>query len=233
MTDPFQLTGRSQTHVVAVDDGRPHRMHPDAITAFKRMREAAAASGIEIALVSAFRDFDRQAAIWNAKWKGERPLHDTQGELVNHDSLSPDQLAHTILGWSALPGASRHHWGSDIDVIDAAACPENYQVQLSPSEFQPGGHFHHLHEWLGQNMGRFGFFFPYKRYQGGVSVEPWHLSYAPVSVPALPSLSIEVLRNALAQSQVLGRDFLLERLDDIYHRYVLNIDECAPDSSRP
>ncbi len=28
-----------------------------------------------------------------------------------------------ILVWSALPGASRHHWGTDCDVIDAAALP--------------------------------------------------------------------------------------------------------------
>ena len=37
-----------------------------------------------------------------------------------------------ILEWSALPGASRHHWGSEFDVFDLAALPEGYRVQLLP-----------------------------------------------------------------------------------------------------
>ena len=35
--------------------------------------------------------------------------------------LAPDALIETILLWSALPGGSRHHWGTDVDVFDAAA----------------------------------------------------------------------------------------------------------------
>ena len=41
--------------------------------------------------------------------------------------LSPAERIEAILRWSALPGASRHHWGTDLDLIDAHA-------------IQPGGH---------------------------------------------------------------------------------------------
>ena len=71
-----------------------------------------------------------------------------------------------ILTWSALPGASRHHWGSDIDVIDAAALGPGARAQLVAEEFAPGGRFERLNGWLDSNMGRFGFFRPYATVQG-------------------------------------------------------------------
>ena len=38
--------------------------------------------------------------------------------------------------WSAIPGSSRHHWGTDLDVYDAAAVTPDYQVQLTPQEWK-------------------------------------------------------------------------------------------------
>ena len=35
-----------------------------------------------------------------------------------------------ILLWSALPGASRHHWGTDFDVFDRAAVPPDYRAAV-------------------------------------------------------------------------------------------------------
>ena len=50
--------------------------------------------------------------------------------------------------FSALPGASRHHWGTDIDVYDANAVSSDYVVQLSLKEVGSGGVFDSLHKWL-------------------------------------------------------------------------------------
>jgi LAS superfamily LD-carboxypeptidase LdcB len=129
-----------------------------------------------------------------------------------------------ILCWSAIPGGSRHHWGSDLDVMDAAALPPGYQVQLLTSEYAPDGVFARLTAWLDANMGRFGFFRPYGSDRGGAGIEPWHLSYAPVAREAIEALSLSVLRAAILQGDMLGKEAVLERLPEIYTRFVLTID---------
>ena len=80
-----------------------------------------AGAGFDLAPVSSFRDFERQRAIWNAKFRGERPALDRRGRAVNMNKLDDGARVETILCWSALPGASRHHWGSDVDVADGHA----------------------------------------------------------------------------------------------------------------
>ena len=94
--------------------------------------------------------------------------------------------------------------------------PEDYRVQLVPEECAPGGVFHALHCWLDANMARYGFFRPYRTFRGGVLPEPWHLSYAPASVPALETLTPELLAEAIASSDMLGKEIVLRRLDDIH-----------------
>jgi hypothetical protein len=72
-------------------------------------------------------------------------------------------------------------------------------------------------------MARFGFFRPYREYRGGTFPEAWHLSYAPIAVPALEALSMDVVAQALRDGDVLGKDLVLECLPDIYRRHILNI----------
>ena len=54
--------------------------------------------------------------------------------------------------------------------------------------------------------------------------EPWHLSYAPVSLPALESLSLSMLRQVLEASAIAGKVHVLTRLPEIYTRFLLAID---------
>ena len=223
MLNFLEATGRAATHVRDVADPKC-RVHAQAGEALLALRNEARLSGIDLTIVSAFRDFNRQLAIWTAKFNGERPLLDATGAPIKHAQLYESALIDAILIWSALPGASRHHWGSDVDVIDAAAVPEGFRPQLTPAEFAPGGCFERLTGWLDSNMGRFGFFRPYATDRGGVRPEPWHLSYAPVSVPALQVLSLDVLREALARAAIPGQQTVLARLPELYERYVLAVD---------
>jgi LAS superfamily LD-carboxypeptidase LdcB len=223
MLNILEATGRAATHVRDVADPKC-RVHMRAADALLAMRNEAALAGIDLTIVSAFRDFNHQLAIWTAKFNGERPLLDGAGVPINHAELYESALIDAILIWSALPGASRHHWGSDVDVIDAAALPAGARAQLTPAEFAPGGCFQRLSGWLDSNMGRFGFFRPYATDRGGVRPEPWHLSYAPVSVPALQVLSLDVLREALALATLPGQQTVLARLPELYERYVLAVD---------
>jgi LAS superfamily LD-carboxypeptidase LdcB len=194
------------------------------VAAFLGMRDAAATAGIDLQAASSFRDYERQLLLWNRKWRGERPLLDRAGVPLEQAALSESQRVDAILSWSAIPGGSRHHWGSDLDVYDAAAMPAGYQLQLVPSEYAPDGMFGRLSAWLDQHMGRFGFFRPYGSDRGGAGIEPWHLSYAPVAREAVEALSLSVLRNAIAQGEMLGKELVLERLPEIYTRFILAVD---------
>ena len=219
----FELTGRARSHVIDLDEPRCS-LHFEVVASFLSMCDAARSEGIGLQAVSSHRDYERQLVLWNRKWRGERPLHARDGGLLDHKALSEPELVDAILAWSAIPGGSRHHWGTDVDVIDAAAMPPGYQVQLVPTEYAPDGVFGRLTAWLDLHMGRFGFFRPYGSDRGGAAVEPWHLSYAPIATEAMESLSLSVLRAAIVQGDMLGKEAVLERLPEIYTRFILAVD---------
>jgi LAS superfamily LD-carboxypeptidase LdcB len=219
----LELTGRARTHVVEFSEFKC-TLHYEAAASFFAMRDAAVLAGIDLQARSSFRDFETQLTIWNRKWAGERALLDRSGQPIDRASIADGDMIDAILCWSAVPGGSRHHWGSDVDLIDAAAVPSGYQVQLLPQEYAPDGVFAALTRWLDANMQRFGFFRPYSTDRGGVSPEPWHLSYAPVALPALESLSLSVLRQVLESSEIAGKAHVLARLPEIYTRFLLAVD---------
>lgn len=184
--------------------------------------------GIDLTPVSSFRDFDRQLAIWNGKMRGERPLLDRNGCALDATRLDLDARIDAILAWSALPGASRHHWGTDLDVIDSAAVTEGYIPRLVPEEYAAGGPFEALSMWLDAHAGRFGFVRPYAQARGGVQPEPWHLSYAPIAQRALAELTPALLREQWDEAASEGRGLdgverVAERLAEIHARYVANV----------
>jgi LAS superfamily LD-carboxypeptidase LdcB len=219
----LELTGRARTHIIDLAEP-PCSLHIEAVTSFLAMRDAASRAGVALTPRSTFRDFDAQLRIWNEKWAGERPLHRRDGAPLDRRQLDDAQTIEAILSWSAIPGGSRHHWGSDVDVFDAAALPAGYKLQLIPAEYAPDGPFARLTAWLDANMHRYGFFRPYRNDRGGVSPEPWHLSYAPVAAPALESLSLSMLRQVLEASSIAGKPHVLARLPEIYTRFLLAID---------
>jgi LAS superfamily LD-carboxypeptidase LdcB len=219
----LELTGRARTHVVELDEPRCI-LHYEAAASFLAMRDAAATAGIELAPRSSFRDFDTQMTIWNRKWAGEKPLYDRSGQLLERSRIADGDAVDAILCWSAVPGGSRHHWGTDVDVVDTAAIPAGYTVELVPREYAADGIFARLSAWLDANMAHFGFFRPYRTDRGGVSPEPWHISYAPVALPALESLSLSTLRQVLDASAIAGKPHVLARLPEIYTRFLLAVD---------
>jgi LAS superfamily LD-carboxypeptidase LdcB len=218
-----ELTGRTSAHVREVP-GSGCLLHREVVTAFLALRAAAAADGIELAAVSGFRDFDRQLAIWNGKYRGQRPMQDRAGRPLDVLALTPDQRVAAILWWSALPGASRHHWGTDFDCIDANGLAAGYQPQLVTAEYAPGGPFARLAAWLDERMHAFGFYRPYTTDRGGVLPEPWHLSYAPVAARAERALSVARLREVLAAAEIDGKTEVLAALDGVVANYVVNVD---------
>jgi len=218
-----QLTGRDRGHLVTLDTPRC-TLHAAAAEPFLALRGAAAGAGFDLVPVSSFRDFARQRAIWNAKFRGERTALDRRGRPVDVAALDDGARVETILLWSALPGASRHHWGSDIDVADGRVIARGYEPKLEVGEYRRGGPFAALSAWLGANLRRFGFYRPYTRRGRGVQPEPWHISYAPVAAPALRRMSVRLLAEAIAGVGVEGEAAILARLPAIRKRYLLDVD---------
>lgn len=220
---PLELTGRARTHVVALADPDGF-LHVHVVAPFCRMRQDALAAGMDLRPVSAFRDFDRQLAIWNGKFSGSRPLLDAAGRVLDVSRMTASERIDAILRWSALPGASRHHWGTDLDLIDANAIAPGYRVQLSAAEYAAGGPFAPLAAWMEVHAARFGFFRPFRGLLSGVAAEPWHFSFAPVAEAARRSLEPAVLHAALADAPLLGKEDVLGRLDELHARYLSAID---------
>ena len=144
-------------------------------------------------MASGYRDYRRQLSIFNAKACGDRPVHDDNGVVLERSTSSDDEWLHAILRFSALPGTSRHHWGTDFDLWDAAAVPDDYRLRLEPAEYSEHGVFAEFNAWLGECIARDdaeGFYRPYDQDRGGVAVEPWHVSYRRSAQPLSERLSL-------------------------------------------
>ena len=230
MLNELEVTGRARSHVVQVDDLR-FAAQPAVVVAFLEMRAAAAKSGFDLLPISSFRDHRTQLRIWNQKFSGKKPLFDMDGHARDFAALSERQIVEAIINWSALPGGSRHQWGTEIDVVDGAAMLAGYSPKLLPEEVAAGGLFRDLHRWLDENISRFGFFRPYNYYRGGMYPEPWHLSYAPASAEAIKAVNLDLLHRLTKESGILGKEIAIELLPQIYEQHILNY--VKPDEQIP
>ncbi|MCC5824768.1 M15 family metallopeptidase [Alkalimonas sp.] len=219
-----QLTGQDPSHLVQLAGGE--QLQPEAASAWKKLCQQAAAEGIKLAAVSSFRSYQRQALIWQQKCSGIRPVLNQQQHTLDIEQLVGWNKLEAILLYSALPGASRHHWGTELDVIDLAVSPPDYQPQLLPSEYQPGGVFEQLGQWLPEHAQAAGFFLPYREYRGGVAAEPWHLSYQSLSSRCFEQLTLDMLEQALLRQPIAEQELVLAHLPAIYQRFVQTL--CEP-----
>ncbi|CNH47174.1 D%2CD-carboxypeptidase family protein [Yersinia frederiksenii] len=218
MITPQMLTGRSTEHLVVLTGN--HRMQPQAVDAFLAMQQAAKVAGFDLQPASTFRDFDRQLAIWNGKFRGERPVLNKDSQPIDISQLDDAARCEAILRWSALPGASRHHWGSDLDIYDPSLLPAQAKLQLEPWEYLAGGYFYPLTQWLDTHMTEFGFYRPFSEDTGGVAAEPWHLSYRPLAQAAEHLLTPAILLEAWQSQDVAGSEWLIRHLPMIFSRFI-------------
>lgn len=219
-----QIIGLDEQHLTEVD---AHRLDQHTAEAFLAMQAAAKQAGFALTLASGYRSFERQRNIWNQKAQGKRTVLDLHSQPIDISQCSPDQLVHNILNWSALPGGSRHHWGTDFDFFDANQITIE-QLKLIPEEYE-GGVCDRLYQWLKKHASEFHFFWPYASNRGGIQIEPWHLSYAPKANPALLAFPEDLLRATLEASDLELKPTVLEKLPHIMKQYIYNID--PPDFS--
>lgn len=219
------LFGKTTEHLVPLE-GTKFFINKLMLTDFLRLQKDANEAGFDLKIISAFRDYERQLKIWNLKASGERQLIDDQERPLEFAKLSPLQIVMSILRWSALPGSSRHHWGTDIDVYNGRTQSAD-EVKLIPSETIGGGPSASLHDWLDEKMNSknsYGFYRPFNTDLGGVSPERWHLSYHPLSRRYMESYTFSLFKKNIEQSDLLLKDIVLDNADEIFQRFFLNVD---------
>jgi hypothetical protein len=188
--DPLLVLGKTTPTLVG-------NMQEEVYRAYEQMRKTAAKVDIDIKVVSAHRSYNRQREIWNTKYS----MFISQG-------LSPKDAIREIITYSTLPGTSRHHWGTEIDIIDNSN-PQSGDVLL-PEKFYGDGPSSALRSWMNQNAKDYGFLEVYTDHpkRKGFAHEPWHYTYYPLSKAYLEILINQVISEIAKDEQLLGREFL-------------------------
>lgn len=217
-------------HVMGLDANHLHPINEhhcllkDVAMQFTHMRQAALSDDVDIQICSSYRSFEKQLSIWNRKWSGELPLYTIESKIIQASSLTDAEKIHAIMLWSALPGASRHHWGSDFDVYDKREITRRqHKLELVSKEYEGNGPCAKLAKWVQLNAQDFGFYLPYSAYVGGVAREPWHLSHK-VSAHAIEhNFDIDALYTQIEQADILGKSTVLENLPLLVEQYTFNL----------
>lgn len=223
------LTGQSSANLAAVIEGQSFLLCRDVLPHWQNLVHSAFIAGFDLQIVSAWRGFDRQRLIWNGKATGQRPVLDEHGNPMDISVLSEDTLLFAMLRWSAIPGCSRHHWGTDLDVFDAAAVTSDYSVQLTTAECVECGPFAALHTWLDDELQKkdAAFFRPYVEDSGGIAPERWHLSCRAVAARYEALLDESKLIDWIMTQDIALKDRIHYHWHDIFHRYVLTADRAC------
>ncbi|CAH0525001.1 M15 family metallopeptidase [Vibrio hippocampi] len=220
---PAQLVGQDASHLSEVLIGiRSFEVHREVKADLLALEQSARQAGFEFHIASGYRSFERQLAIWNNKMSGVRPILDLHSQPLATEHLSESEKVFAILRWSALPGASRHHWGTDFDLYAHNLLPEGTAIALEPWEYL-SGHQTPFYQWLLEHAQQWGFFFPYAQDLGGVSPEPWHLSHKLTAHQCLQLTDPKILQSTLEQTEILGRKTILSELDTLYTQFIANI----------
>ncbi|MDL2255077.1 M15 family metallopeptidase [Parabacteroides sp. OttesenSCG-928-G06] len=137
---------------------------PPAYEAFKKMHEAALADGVKLIITSGHRTFMEQACEWELRWNNPRT-----DEVFANDT----EKARFVLQYRSMPGTSRHHWGTDIDINS---------FKLSYFETREGKK---VYDWLKTHAADYGFYQSYspkdEKRPTGYEEEKWHWSYKPIA----------------------------------------------------
>ena len=161
-------------------------LRKETYDAFVKMAKNAAKEGVKLVIISATRNFDDQKKIWENKWTGKIKVEGK--DLTTVPDLK--ERARLILLYSSMPGTSRHHWGTDMDLNS-----------WDNSYFSTGEGLK-IYEWLSAHASEFGFCQPYTSKTNGrtgYEEEKWHWSFLPLS-----NLFLEEYQKQISYSDIEG-----------------------------
>jgi len=207
------LIGKSKTSIFKKTG--THFLEKETALQFQLMQNAALQDGIEIEIASAFRSFSRQKKIFESKFEALQKENKTALEAIQQ-----------IIRYSSIPGTSRHHWGTEIDIIQKIDKNLYKGDVLSTSHFSKGGAFYDLHLWMQKNAASFGFYLSYTdaKDRTGFLYEPWHYSYLPSSKKYLKAYLQYNMQDLIQTEKVKGFHALdREFFNNYFTKYILGI----------
>ena len=116
----YRLRGSVDEAGLVEVDGK--RLRPQAAAAWRGLKQAAAAEGIELGLVSAYRSaaYQRRIFLNLLRIEGQKRLSRRYSAQEIASGVA-DAAIDVILRESSVPGYSKHHTGYTIDITDAAS----------------------------------------------------------------------------------------------------------------
>jgi len=185
--------------------GENYKLRKEVHEAFIKMKTEALKSDIHIQIVSSYRSYNHQNRIWERKYNSN-----------NHIGLTPEENIKKIIEYSTIPGTSRHHWATDIDIIDANT--KQPTSVLQPKHFEGNGCYSRLKKWMDKHANAFGFHLVYtnKIDRKGFKFEPWHYSYRPLSKPFLSQYRTLNIKSIIAKENLLGNIYFSDEFISNY-----------------
>ncbi len=209
---PRQLTGLEPPPGLVVDPVSGKAALPEVIEAFKKLRLDAKQAGWNLVLVSGYRSFISQKNLWNS-------LYDDPGKESQEEKVKAQ------LRYTSLPGLSRHHWGSELDISEKSL----RGLLLSESD-DPSPKVMAFYRWMAVNAPRYGFCRVYRGDSGIITDEHWHWSYYPLAVQFQKQFqALGDLSTLLPLGGVKGEAYLKSHLALIRLWQAQSVDPaCAP-----
>ncbi len=131
------------------------RIIPD----LKKLLQAAHKDGLRLKVMSGYRSYDRQAALFDTYVKKERQ---------KDPSLTMNKANKRANTYSALAGHSEHQLGTTVDVLSE----ENGYIFSSDKPLRYA-------VWLEKNAHRYNFNISYRKDSKEYIYEPWHIRWYP------------------------------------------------------
>jgi LAS superfamily LD-carboxypeptidase LdcB len=230
----------------------------------EELTQAAKADGIDVWARSGHRTLFQQRYLWNAKYRGHEDVRWIDGSRETLDTaMTAEERVRRILAYTAFPGTSRHHWGTDVDIAQAYSdrCADYLLSRSASGDDAAGGAGEPaggesapegatgpadddpwaeaeaeclpLQQWLAARAQEFGWCPVYDAVRGGFQPEPWHWSYLPFAVPALARYVAEVTPDLLRDRNIDADLVVLDDFAAYRDKFLLGVHPSALPDAAP
>ena len=178
--------------------GKNYKLQKEAYLALERMKKEARTQNIKIHVVSAYRNFNHQNRLWARKY----------AKFIDQGYSSKTAI-NKVKEYTAIPGTSRHHWGTDVDLVDKnKSSLRNHSTSLYAT-------------WMNENAHKYGFYRVYTKneFRSGFNYESWHYSYRKLAKPMLKAYLKLDITTILKNEKILGNSYFT---DEFLKKYIKN-----------
>lgn len=165
LTD-IQLLGIQRPPGMIQDPESGHWALPAVMKAFWKFKKQAKADGWNLILVSGYRSYRDQRIVWNR----------SDDLYLQHGATDQKKRVEAIMSLVSVPGLSRHHWGTELDISESTLRGQLVNVEPDTPE-----RVLRFYKWMEANAPKYGFCKVYLGRNGAVHNEPWHWSFLPYS----------------------------------------------------